>query len=83
MTSQTTTQEDLLQPGHIVKERWKVAKKIGGGGFGEIYEGVDLVTKELVALKLESAKQPKQVRTYFHRYTFKCRKVLDWNTPSL
>ena len=62
MTSQTTTQEDLLQPGHIVKERWKVAKKIGGGGFGEIYEGVDLVTKELVALKLESAKQPKQVR---------------------
>ena len=24
MTSQTTTQEDLLQPGHIVKERWKV-----------------------------------------------------------
>lgn len=64
MTSQTTTQEDLLQPGHIVKERWKVAKKIGGGGFGEIYEGVDLVTKELVALKLESAKQPKQVRTF-------------------
>lgn len=36
-------------------------KKIGGGGFGEIYEGVDLVTKEQVALKVESAKQPKQV----------------------
>ena len=36
-------------------------KKIGGGGFGEIYEGQDLVTKESVALKLESAKQPKQV----------------------
>ena len=41
-----------------------MAKKIGGGGFGEIYEGVDLVTKELVALKLESAKQPKQVCKY-------------------
>ena len=41
--------------------RWKVTKKIGGGGFGEIYEGIDLVTKEQVALKLESAKQPKQV----------------------
>lgn len=61
MTTQTATQEDLLQPGHIVKERWKVTKKIGGGGFGEIYEGIDLVTKEPVALKLESAKQPKQV----------------------
>lgn len=36
-------------------------RKIGGGGFGEIYEGIDLVTRELVALKLESAKQAKQV----------------------
>ena len=61
MSTQTTAAEDLLQPGHIVKERWKVTKKIGGGGFGEIYEGIDLVTKEQVALKLESAKQPKQV----------------------
>uniref|UniRef100_A0A0K8SCT1 Protein kinase domain-containing protein n=1 Tax=Lygus hesperus TaxID=30085 RepID=A0A0K8SCT1_LYGHE len=55
------TSEDLLQPGHVVKERWKVVKKIGGGGFGEIYEGLDLVTKEQVALKVESARQPKQV----------------------
>ena len=55
------TSEDLLQPGHVVKERWKVMKKIGGGGFGEIYEGLDLVTKEQVALKVESARQPKQV----------------------
>ena len=38
MSSQPTP-DDLLQPGHIVKERWKVTKKIGGGGFGEIYEG--------------------------------------------
>lgn len=53
--------EDLLQPGHVVKERWKVVKKIGGGGFGEIYEGLDLVTQEQVALKVESARQPKQV----------------------
>ncbi|XP_076662901.1 tau-tubulin kinase asator isoform X3 [Andrena cerasifolii] len=53
--------EDLLQPGHVVKERWKVVKKIGGGGFGEIYEGLDLMTREQVALKVESARQPKQV----------------------
>ncbi|KAK6633702.1 hypothetical protein RUM44_004309 [Polyplax serrata] len=55
------TSEDLLQPGHVVKERWKVVRKIGGGGFGEIYEGLDLLTKEQVALKVESARQPKQV----------------------
>ena len=47
MSSQPSP-EDLLQAGHIVKERWKVTKKIGGGGFGEIYEGIDLVTKEQV-----------------------------------
>ncbi|KAG1672634.1 Tau-tubulin kinase Asator [Nymphon striatum] len=57
----TMTSEDLLQPGHIVKERWKVTKKIGGGGFGEIYECIDLASKENVALKVESAKQAKQV----------------------
>lgn len=55
------TSEDLLQPGHVVKERWKVIRKIGGGGFGEIYEGQDLITREQVALKVESARQPKQV----------------------
>lgn len=79
------TSEDLLQTGHVVKERWKVSvplkyrhseliyanvggcvclqvvKKIGGGGFGEIYEGLDLITREQVALKVESARQPKQV----------------------
>ncbi|XP_055678778.1 tau-tubulin kinase homolog Asator-like isoform X2 [Lutzomyia longipalpis] len=60
MTS-TTAPEDLLQPGHVVKERWKVIRKIGGGGFGEIYEGQDLITREQVALKVESARQPKQV----------------------
>nr|XP_034186999.1 tau-tubulin kinase homolog Asator isoform X2 [Osmia lignaria] len=57
----TMTSEDLLQPGHVVKERWRVFKKIGGGGFGEIYEGLDLITREQIALKVESARQPKQV----------------------
>ena len=36
-------------------------RKIGGGGFGEIYEGEDVSSKDRVALKLESAKQSKQV----------------------
>uniref|UniRef100_A0A493TMI0 Protein kinase domain-containing protein n=1 Tax=Anas platyrhynchos platyrhynchos TaxID=8840 RepID=A0A493TMI0_ANAPP len=35
--------------------------KIGGGGFGEIYDALDLLTRENVALKVESAQQPKQV----------------------
>ncbi|XP_036398341.1 tau-tubulin kinase 2 isoform X2 [Megalops cyprinoides] len=54
-------QADILTVGVLVKERWKVLKKIGGGGFGEIYEALDLLTRVSVALKVESAQQPKQV----------------------
>ncbi|KAM9777351.1 tau-tubulin kinase 2 [Neosynchiropus ocellatus] len=54
-------QADILSVHSVVKERWKVTKKIGGGGFGEIYEALDLLTRANVALKVESAQQPKQV----------------------
>lgn len=47
-----------------VPERWRVTKRIGGGGFGEIYEALDLVTREHVAMKLESAQQQKQVNDW-------------------
>uniref|UniRef100_A0A3Q2V904 non-specific serine/threonine protein kinase n=2 Tax=Haplochromini TaxID=319058 RepID=A0A3Q2V904_HAPBU len=57
----TSEQADILPPNCMVKDRWKVLKKIGGGGFGEIYEALDLLTRENVALKVESAQQPKQV----------------------
>ncbi|XP_056624248.1 tau-tubulin kinase 2 isoform X2 [Triplophysa dalaica] len=54
-------QTDILSTGIVVKERWKVVKKIGGGGFGEIYEALDLMLRTSMALKAESAQQPKQV----------------------
>ncbi|KAL2087298.1 hypothetical protein ACEWY4_018357 [Coilia grayii] len=57
----TSEQADILPPNCMVKDRWKVLKKIGGGGFGEIYEALDQLTRENVALKVESAQQPKQV----------------------
>ncbi|XP_008295537.1 tau-tubulin kinase 1 [Stegastes partitus] len=57
----TSEQADILPSNCMVKDRWKVLKKIGGGGFGEIYEALDLLTRENVALKVESAQQPKQV----------------------
>ncbi|CAB1331219.1 unnamed protein product, partial [Coregonus sp. 'balchen'] len=61
MSATATEQADILTVLVLVKERWKVAKKIGGGGFGEIYEALDLLTRVSVALKVESAQQPKQV----------------------
>lgn len=60
MTS-VTSDTDLLAVGSVVKDRWKVLRKIGGGGFGEIYEAVDTLTQEKSALKLESVRQQKQV----------------------
>ncbi|XP_059375279.1 tau-tubulin kinase 2-like isoform X2 [Carassius carassius] len=54
-------QTDILSAGILVKDRWKVVKKIGGGGFGEIYEALDPMNRICVALKAESAQQPKQV----------------------
>ncbi|XP_066533716.1 tau-tubulin kinase 2b isoform X2 [Hoplias malabaricus] len=54
-------QADILSVGNVVRERWRVIKKIGGGGFGEIYEVLDQLNQCNVALKVESAQQPKQV----------------------
>ena len=55
------TTASLLSPGHVVKERWRVVRRLGGGGFGEIFECLDLHTQQLVALKVESTQQQKQV----------------------
>ena len=44
-------------------DKWKVTKKIGGGGFGEIYQAQIIGSEEPVAIKVESAKQSKQVCT--------------------
>ncbi|KAM4601004.1 tau-tubulin kinase 2b isoform 2-T2 [Polymixia lowei] len=54
-------QTDILSVSDVVRERWRVVKKIGGGGFGEIYEVLDQLSQANVALKVESAQQPKQV----------------------
>ncbi|KAK4468911.1 hypothetical protein MN116_007578 [Schistosoma mekongi] len=39
--------KDLLSPGDLVKDRWRVVCKLGGGGFGEIYEAVDTKLKRV------------------------------------
>ncbi|XP_065846097.1 tau-tubulin kinase 1-like isoform X2 [Oscarella lobularis] len=45
----------------VVRDRWKLTKKIGSGGFGEIYEAIDGKTGNKVALKLEKLEQRKQI----------------------
>ncbi|XP_028997243.1 tau-tubulin kinase 2b [Betta splendens] len=59
--SGTGEHTDILSVADVVRDRWKVVRKIGGGGFGEIYEVLDQLSQANVALKVESAQQPKQV----------------------
>jgi hypothetical protein len=42
-------------------DKWRITKKIGGGGFGEIYAAKFIESEENVAIKVESSKQSKQV----------------------
>ncbi|VDK23554.1 unnamed protein product [Anisakis simplex] len=60
MTS--SSEGELLQVAQLIRERWKIKMKIGGGGFGEIYEANDIQNhNERVAVKVESSKATKQV----------------------
>nr|ODN87761.1 CK1/CK1/CK1-D protein kinase [Cryptococcus depauperatus CBS 7855] len=52
--------------------RYRIGKKIGTGGFGDIYLGVDIVSGEEVAIKLESIK----ARMSMLEYEFKVYKSL-------
>lgn len=54
-------QAPLCCPGTLVKCRWKVLRKIGQGAFGEIYSARNVVTSELVAIKVEAVNSKKQV----------------------
>lgn len=57
----TSTASDIVAAGTVIKDRWKVTKKLGGGGFGEIYDALDTMTQQKVAIKVESTQQAKQV----------------------
>lgn len=41
-----------LKPGDKVKEKYEIAKTLGAGGFGAVFEVVDGKTKERLALKV-------------------------------
>ena len=54
----SSTQSDLVNI--IVGDRYKLLRRIGQGSFGEVFEVVDIVSGNRVAVKLEetSKKQP-------------------------
>ena len=53
---------DLLAPGDVVKDKWKIVRLIGKGGFGEIFETEYIKSGEKAAIKVESRKLSRQVK---------------------
>lgn len=66
----------MLNGNQIIKGRWKLVKKIGQGAFGkllqiitiglipcegEIYQAKNIITNEMVAIKVEKVDSKKQV----------------------
>ena len=45
--SSSEADSPLLTAGVLLKDRWEVLRKIGGGGFGEIYKARDYETGEV------------------------------------
>lgn len=43
----------MVGQGTVLKNRWKLSKKIGQGAFGEIFNGTDTTNHDPVAVKLE------------------------------
>eukprot|EP00029_Vermamoeba_vermiformis_P007085 TRINITY_DN2960_c0_g1_i1.p1 TRINITY_DN2960_c0_g1~~TRINITY_DN2960_c0_g1_i1.p1 ORF type:complete len:466 (-),score=129.44 TRINITY_DN2960_c0_g1_i1:585-1982(-) len=60
-----------LEPGpdFTINNRWVLGTKIASGGFGAIYKGVDLKTKEDVAIKVESRKERNYLEKEAQMYT--------------
>ncbi|CAM2701007.1 unnamed protein product [Rotaria socialis] len=54
------SESDLLAKGDLIKSRWLITHKIGGGGFGQIYEAYDKLRREFIAVKVESNSQTRQ-----------------------
>lgn len=50
-----------LPPGTMIKNRFKVGKKLGEGGFGAVYLTEDVQTGEKSAMKVEGAREQIQV----------------------
>ncbi|KAK0424379.1 hypothetical protein QR680_008646 [Steinernema hermaphroditum] len=45
----------LLNDGEVIRKRYTVDFMIGGGGFGQIFKGTDMVTDQHLAIKVEPA----------------------------
>ena len=41
----------------LINNKYSITKKIGSGSFGTIYQGIDINTKQQIAIKIEAKKK--------------------------
>lgn len=60
----TSTAASTMNLPLLAKNRFQIVQKVGSGSFGEIYKGVNVVTGQEVAIKLErvDSKHPQLLR---------------------
>jgi len=51
-------EEDIFQEGDYIDERYEVIKRLGKGGYGEIYSAKDLTNTTYIAVKVERVSKP-------------------------
>ena len=54
---------DILRPGDVIKDKWRILRMIGKGGFGQIFETEYIKSEEKAAMKVESCHLSRQVNT--------------------
>ena len=54
-------EDDLSLIGKIFWNKYKITKKIGQGSFGRIYQGINLFTEELYAIKFEDINEKSEL----------------------
>ena len=61
---QMSKPEELLRPGDVIKDKWRILRMIGKGGFGQIFETEYIKSEEKAAMKAESCNLSRQVNTF-------------------
>ncbi|KEG15478.1 putative casein kinase 1 isoform 2 [Trypanosoma grayi] len=54
----------------IIDERFRILNRLGGGSFGEVYKGVNVLTGEHVAIKLEVTKSNSRALLEYKIYSY-------------
>lgn len=73
----------LLTSGILLKDRWEVLRKIGRGGFGEIYKARDYDTGEVCVIILYSVYVYNTIYTCMYMYAFNLMFITHWYVRSL